>query len=325
MSATNKTLLIHSYLLLQKTRQKINSLKLRLWQSIQQRSPLLAAKLPLYWDLTRMDRPIGFLLVLWPTLWCLWIAADGKPDIKLVIIFCLGTILMRAAGCCINDYADRNFDAHVDRTKNRALTSGKIKPKEALLLCAALCFIAFLLVLLTNTLTILMAVAALGLTSIYPFMKRYTHLPQVVLGAAFSWGGLMAFTAQTGNLPAQAWLLYIATLLWTIAFDTQYAMVDREDDLKVGIKSTAILFAEGDIFVIAFLQVFCIITLAFCADYFQLGNWFQFGLLVTAGLFIYQHTLTWDRQPEQCFKAFMNNNWVGVTIFVFTVLDFLFR
>ncbi len=271
-----------------------------------------------------MNHPIGFLLVLWPTLWCLWIAANGKPDVKLVIIFCLGTVIMRAAGCCINDYADRNFDGFVTRTKDRPIASKEVKPKEALLLCAALCFIAFLLVLMTNGLTIFMAFAALGLTLIYPFMKRYTHLPQVVLGAAFSWGGLMAFTAQTGALSAQAWLLYIATLLWTIAFDTQYAMVDREDDLKIGVKSTAILFAEGDIYVIAFLQMFCLVTLAFCASYFQLGNWFQFGLLLAAGLFIYQHALTWDRQPEQCFKAFLNNNWVGVVIFIFTVLDFIF-
>ena len=310
---------------LQKAKQKISSIRLKLWHLMQQRLPIVASKLPIYWDLTRMGRPIGFLLVLWPTLWCLWIAGNGKPEIKLVIIFCLGTVLMRAAGCCLNDFADRNFDGHVARTKNRPIANERIKPKEALQLGAILSIIAFLLVLMTNTLTILMAFAALGLTLIYPFMKRYTHLPQVVLGAAFSWGGLMAFTAQTGSLPPQAWLLYIATLLWTIAFDTQYAMIDREDDLKIGVKSTAILFAEGDIFVIAFLQAFSLITLAFCASYFQLGNWFQFGLLLAAGLFIYQHTLTWDRQPEQCFKAFLNNNWVGVVIFIFTVLDYIFR
>ncbi|MDG2090264.1 MAG: 4-hydroxybenzoate octaprenyltransferase [Gammaproteobacteria bacterium] len=316
---------MHSNPQLQKVKQKLNLAQLKLWQLIQQRLPIIASKLPIYWDLTRMNRPIGFLLVLWPTLWCLWIAGNGMPELKLVIIFCIGTVIMRAAGCCMNDYADRDFDAHVTRTKYRPIATQKIKPREALLLCASLCLIAFMLVLMTNTLTILMAFAALGLTVIYPFMKRYTHLPQVVLGAAFSWGGLMAFTAQTGALPAQAWLLYIATLLWTIAFDTQYAMVDREDDLKIGVKSTAILFAEGDIFVIAFLQVFALVTLAFCANYFELGNLFQFGLLIAAGLFIYQHTLTWDRRPEQCFKAFLNNNWVGAVIFIFTVLDFLFR
>ncbi len=310
--------------LLQKTKQKFSTAQLRLWNSIQLHLPLVALKFPIYWNLTRMNRPIGFYLVLWPTLWCLWIAGNGSPDIKLVIIFCIGTVLMRAAGCCINDFADRNFDGRVARTKDRPITKTQASPKEALLLCASLCFFSFLLVLMTNTLTIFMAFAALGLTLIYPFMKRYTHLPQVVLGAAFSWGGLMAFTAQTGTLPAQAWLLYIGTLLWTIAFDTQYAMVDREDDLKIGVKSTAILFAEGDIYVIAFLQVFFLVTLAFCASSFQLGNWFQFGLLLAAGFFIYQHTLTWDRQPEQCFKAFLNNNWVGVVIFVFTMLDFIF-
>jgi 4-hydroxybenzoate polyprenyltransferase len=310
--------------LLQKTKQKFSSAQLRLWNSIQLHLPLVALKFPIYWNLTRMNRPIGFYLVLWPTLWCLWIAGNGSPDIKLMIIFCIGTVLMRAAGCCINDFADRNFDGRVARTKDRPIAKAQASPKEALLLCASLCFFSFLLVLMTNTLTIFMAFAALGLTLIYPFMKRYTHLPQVVLGAAFSWGGLMAFTAQTGTLPAQAWLLYIGTLLWTIAFDTQYAMVDREDDLKIGVKSTAILFAEGDIYVIAFLQVFFLVTLAFCASSFQLGNWFQFGLLLAAGFFIYQHTLTWDRQPEQCFKAFLNNNWVGVVIFVFTMLDFIF-
>ncbi len=315
---------MNSNSLLHKTKQNFSSIRLKLWQYIQQHLPLVAHKLPVYWNLTRMNRPIGFYLVLWPTLWCLWIAGDGSPDVKLVLIFCIGTILMRAAGCCLNDYADRNFDGHITRTKNRPIVKADVRPKEALLLCASLCLIAFLLVLMTNLLTILMAFAALGLTLIYPFMKRYTHLPQVVLGAAFSWGGLMAFTAQTGALPAQAWLLYIATLLWTIAFDTQYAMVDREDDLKIGVKSTAILFAEGDIYVIAFLQVFFLVTLAFCANYYQLGNAFQFGLLLAAGFFIYQHTLTWDRQPEQCFKAFLNNNWVGVVIFAFTILDFTY-
>lgn len=314
-----------SILRLQKVKQKLSSTQSKLWQLIQQRLPGIATKLPIYWKLTRMNRPIGFLVVLWPTLWCLWIAGEGKPDLKLVIIFVVGTILMRAAGCCINDYADRNFDAHVARTKFRPLATEQVKPKEALQLCASLCLIAFLLVLLTNTFTILMAIAALALTLIYPFMKRYTHLPQVVLGAAFSWGGLMAFTAQTGALPAQAWLLYIASLLWTIAFDTQYAMIDREDDLKIGIKSTAILFADGDIFVIAFLQAFALITLAFCANYFQLGTLFQFGLLLAAGFFIYQHALTWDRKPEQCYKAFLNNNWVGMAIFIFTVLEFAAR
>ncbi len=299
------------------------SFKANLWKKVQNRAPNFSKRLPAFWRLARLDRPIGFYLVLWPTLWSLWIAADGCPSLKLVVIFTLGSLLMRAAGCCINDYADRNFDGHVARTNSRPIPSGEVTPKEALILCAGFCGIAFLLALMTNGLTILMAFAALALALIYPFMKRHTHLPQVVLGAAFSWGGLMAFTAQTGTLPAQAWLLYIANLTWTIAYDTQYAIVDREDDLKVGIKSTAILFADADVFVIGFLQVFFLLSMGLSASYFQLGNWFQIGLLISAALFIYQHTLTWDRQPALCFKAFLNNNRVGYVVFVFTVLDYL--
>lgn len=270
-----------------------------------------------------MDRRIGIYLLLWPTLWCLWIAGEGRPDFKLLVIFSLGTLLMRAAGCCFNDYADRKFDAHVARTRERPLANGEIQAKEALLLGGGLCLLAFLLVLMTNGLTILMAFAGLAITLIYPYMKRHTHLPQLVLGAAFSWGGMMAFTAQTGTLPAQAWLLYIAALTWIIAYDTQYAMVDREDDLKIGVKSTAILFAEADLFVIGFLQVFFLLTLALSANIFGLGNWFQFGLLIAALLFVYQHSLTWSREPAGCFKAFLNNNYVGMAVFAFTVIDYL--
>lgn len=310
---------------IQSLRQQCSALKAGLWQHFEKRFPVSARKLPAFWRLTRMHRPIGFYLVLWPTLWCLWIAGSGSPDLKLVLIFFTGTLLMRAAGCCINDFADRDFDAHVERTRDRPLATGELSARDALLCCAALCFIAFLLVLMTNWLTVAMAVAAVGLALTYPFMKRYTHLPQVVLGAAFSWGGLMAFTAQTGSLPAQAWLLYIANLLWTIAYDTQYAMVDRDDDLKIGIKSTAILFAEGDIFVIGFLQMFFLVTMALSANYFGLGNWFEFGLVLAGLLFVYQHTLTWNRESADCFRAFLNNNYVGLIIFVATVLDYLFR
>ena len=311
-------------ILLSGVRQQTSAFKALLWRKTQRHFPAVAAKIPPYSRLMRLDRPIGTYLVLWPTLWCLWIAGDGRPDLALVIIFSLGALLMRSAGCCINDYADRNFDGQVARTSSRPLANGEISPKEALLLCAGLCLIAFLLVLMTNGLTIVMAFIGLGIALIYPFMKRYTHLPQVVLGAAFSWGGIMAFTAQTGTLPAQAWLLYIANLVWTIAYDTQYAMVDREDDLKIGIKSTAILFGEADLLVIGFLQIFFLVTLALSASYFELGNWFQFSLLLALGFFIYQHTLTWDRQSAQCFKAFLNNAHVGLLIFVFTVLDYLF-
>ena len=304
-------------------RLNLSDRRSRLWEKLQSRFPAATARLPLYWRLTRMHRPIGTFLVMWPTLWCLWIAGEGSPDTALVAIFALGSLLMRSAGCCINDFADRDFDGRVARTRDRPLASGEVSPKEALLLCASLCFIAFLLVLLTNPLTMLMSFGGLAIALIYPFMKRYTHLPQVVLGAAFSWGGLMAFTAQTGSLPAQAWLLYIANLFWTISYDTQYAMVDREDDLKVGIKSTAILFAEADIMVIGFLQLSFLITLALSANYFGLGNAFELSLVLAGLLFIYQHSLSWSRQPEGCFRAFLNNNYVGLIIFMGTVLDYL--
>ncbi len=308
---------------LNKYRERLLLWQSRLWQQAQVRFPVFAAKLPPYWRLTRMHKPIGTFLVLWPTLWCLWVAGEGRPEIKLVIIFTLGCLLMRSAGCCINDYADRNFDGKVARTRERPLATGEIRPAEALWLCAGLCLLAFLLVLLTNLFTILMAFAALAIALAYPFMKRYTHMPQLVLGAAFSWGGLMAFTAQTNALPVQAWLLYIANLLWTVAYDTQYAMVDREDDLKLGIKSTAILFAEADVFVIAFLQIFFLITLALSANHFGLGSVFELGLVLAGLMFLYQHTLTWNRQADNCFKAFLNNNYVGLIIFLATVIDYL--
>ncbi|MDR2213510.1 MAG: UbiA family prenyltransferase, partial [Pseudomonadales bacterium] len=202
----------------------------------------------------RMDRPIGIYVLLWPTLWCLWIAAQGVPDLDLLLIFTLGTVCMRAAGCCINDYADRHFDGQVKRTRERPIVTGKVSPREALYACAALCVLAFMLVLFTNRFTILMSGGALALALCYPFAKRHTHLAQAVLGAAFSWGGLMAFTAQTGTLPAPAWLLYTANVLWTVMYDTEYAMVDRDDDLKIGVKSTAILFGAADRLIIGLLQ-----------------------------------------------------------------------
>ena len=290
-------------------------------RNCQNKFPKLSARAPGFWRLMRMDRPIGIFLLLWPTLWCLWIAAQGFPDFHLLVIFLLGTTFMRAAGCCINDYADRHFDGKVKRTKDRPIVSGKVSPKEALLTCASLAVLSFILVLFTNSLTILMAFGGLAITVIYPFMKRHTHLAQLVLGAAFSWGGLMAFTAQTGELPIHAWLLYIATFLWTVVYDTQYAMVDRDDDLKLGLKSTAILFAEADRVVIGVLQALCLITLSLSAKHFNLGLWFQFGLLIAAGLFIYQQRLTWQQKRDDCFKAFLNNHYVGMVIFVFTAFD----
>lgn len=288
---------------------------------LQQKFPVVYRRAPDFWRLMRMDKPIGILLLLWPTLWCLWIAAQGVPDIKLLVIFVLGTICMRAAGCCINDYADRNFDGHVQRTRNRPLPTGRIAPKEALQTCAVLAGIAFVLVWFTNRLTILMAFGGLAITLVYPFMKRHTHLAQLVLGAAFSWGGLMAFTAQTDALPVYAWLLYIANFLWTVVYDTEYAMVDRSDDLKIGVKSTAILFAEADRFIIGVLQILFLITLSMSAQHFGLGLWFQAGLVIAALMFVYQQTLLSRREPARCFQAFLQNHQVGLVIFAGTVID----
>ena len=283
--------------------------------------PTLARRAPDFWQLARMHRPIGMYLLLWPTLWCLWIAAQGLPDWRLLVIFVLGTICMRAAGCCINDYADRHFDGRVSRTKDRPLVSGRVQSWEALRACAALCTVAFVLVLLTNGLTILLASGGLALALLYPFMKRHTHLAQVVLGAAFSWGGLMAFTAQTGTLPVHAWLLYTANLLWTVAYDTEYAMVDRADDLKIGVKSTAILFAEADRFMIGMLQLMFLTTMWLSAQHFGLGLWFKAGLVIAGGMFVYQQVLIFGRKPDQCFQAFLHNHKVGLVVFCATAID----
>jgi 4-hydroxybenzoate polyprenyltransferase len=293
----------------------------QLQRCLQERFPVVYRRAPDFWRLMRMDKPIGIFLLLWPTLWCLWIAAQGVPDFKLLVIFVLGTICMRAAGCCINDYADRNFDGHVQRTHNRPIPTGKITPKEALQTCAALSVLAFVLVLFTNTLTIFMAFGGLAITLLYPFMKRHTHLAQLVLGAAFSWGGLMAFTAQTGSLPVYAWLLYVANFLWTVVYDTEYAMVDRSDDLKIGLKSTAILFAEADRLIIGILQVLFLLSLSLSATHFNLGLWFQAGLVIAAFMFVYQQVLISKREPVRCFQAFLHNYKVGFVIFMATVID----
>lgn len=290
-------------------------------QGFQRRFPDTYAHLPDYWRLARMDRPIGIFLLLWPTLWCLWIAAGGFPDLDLLVIFILGTVLMRAAGCCVNDFADRDFDGHVKRTKERPLAAGRIKSREALTLCALLCLLAFGLVLLTNRLTVLMSFGGLVLALIYPFMKRFTHLAQLFLGAAFSWGGVMAFTAQTGELPVYAWLLYTANFIWTVVYDTEYAMVDRDDDIRIGVKSTAILFAEADRFVIGMLQVFFLLAMSLSAKHFGLGGWYQFGLFLAACFFVYQQILIRKHERDKCFQAFLNNHKVGLIIFLFTAID----
>lgn len=273
-------------------------------------------------QLIRWDRPIGSLLLLWPTLWALWIAAEGIPDTKLLLIFSIGTVLMRSAGCIINDLADRNLDGGVSRTCTRPLVTGAVTVNEALGFFFVLCLLAFGLVLMTNTLTVLLSVPALLLASCYPLMKRYTNLPQVVLGLAFSSAIPMAFAAQRGELPSALWLLFTGNLLWTIVYDTKYAMVDRIDDIEMGIKSSAILFGESDLTVIGVLQVMCLAALALAGREFGLGIPYYASLAIVAGLFTYHLYLIRDRDEAACFRAFKHNSWVGFTIFVGIVLNY---
>ena len=275
----------------------------------------VAAKIPHDLALIRFDLPIGTYLLLWPTLWALWIAAEGSPDFKLLVIFSLGTFLMRSAGCAINDYADRHIDGQVKRTSNRPIVTGKIPPTSALLFAAVLCILAFLLVLFTNQKTVLLSFAAAALAACYPFMKRYTHLPQIVLGAAFAWSIPMAFAAQQNAMPALLWLIYLAVLLWTTAYDTFYAMVDRDDDIIIGVKSTAILFGKQDRLITALLQLMMIMVMIMVGFQFNLGNWYFAGLAGAAVLFAYQQYLIRYRDRDDCLKAFLNNQWVGAIIF----------
>ena len=277
----------------------------------------------LYARLMRLDKPIGIYLLLWPTLWALWIAGEGKPDLLVLGVFVLGVVLMRSAGCVINDYADRNIDPHVARTCKRPVASGEVTPREALILFGVLCMLAFALVLLMNPLTVYLSFVAVALAALYPFMKRYTNLPQVVLGAAFGWAVPMAFAAQTGEVPRVAWLLFVATVLWTTAYDTMYGMVDREDDLKIGVKSTAILFGESDRVVIAVLQLLALGALVLAGQAASLDGYYYFGLALAAGLVLYQQYLIREREPAACFKAFLNNHWFGAAVFSGIVLAYL--
>ena len=271
----------------------------------------------------RLHKPIGIYLLLWPTLWALWIAGEGRPDLLVLLVFVLGVALMRSAGCVINDYADREFDQHVARTRDRPIAAGEVSPAEALLLFVSLSTAAFLLVLLMNSLTVWLSLAGGLLAASYPFMKRYTHFPQVYLGAAFGWAVPMAFAAQTGEVPRTAWLLFIATVLWATAYDTMYGMVDREDDRKIGVKSTAILFGDADRAIIGIIQLLALFALALTGQAAGLGAYYYFGLLLAAGLALYQQFLIRERRPEQCFKAFLNNNWFGAVVFAGIILDFL--
>lgn len=280
-------------------------------------------KLKLYAELIRLNRPIGIYLLLWPTLWALWFAAKGVPDFKILIIFSLGVVFMRSAGCAINDYADRDIDKHVARTKERPLTSGKISSKEALGVFAILVLVSFLLVLQLNTNTLLLSVVAVILAASYPFMKRYHHFPQVHLGAAFAWAIPMAYTAITQSTPPlEAWLLFIAALLWTTAYDTQYGMVDRKDDLEIGVKSTAILFGKHDNAINGALQLLTLILLTIVGILNDRGFLFYSSILIASGFVIYQQFLTENREPAKCLQAFLNNNWFGMVIFIGIALDF---
>lgn len=273
-------------------------------------------KLLAYHRLMRTDKPIGALLLLWPTLWALWVATPGEPPLWILGVFIAGVWLMRAAGCVVNDYADRKFDGHVKRTAHRPLPSGQVTEKEARTLFIVLVLLSFLLVLTLNTMTILLSVAALALAWVYPFMKRYTHLPQVVLGAAFGWSIPMAFAAVSESVPLSCWLMFLANILWAVAYDTQYAMVDRDDDLKIGIKSTAILFGRHDKLIIGILQV-AVLALMVTMGYLNGLNWaFYWAVLVAGMLFVYQQKLIAKREREACFKAFMNNNYVGLVLFL---------
>jgi 4-hydroxybenzoate polyprenyltransferase len=266
--------------------------------------------------ITRMDKPIGTYLLLWPTYWALWVASDGWPSFHLLIVFSLGVFIMRSAGCVINDIADIKVDGQVERTKNRPLISGLMTKKQAVYLFGVLIGCALGLVLTLSWQTIYLSVVALMLAASYPFMKRYTQLPQVVLGTAFSWGMIMAFAEITGEIPLVAWLLFTANLLWTVAYDTMYAMVDREDDLKIGVKSTAILFGDHDKRIIGFMQLLVLGLLFTVGDMLAFGWPFQLSLVICAGLFSYQQLLIFNRERDKCFQAFLHNHWVGMIIFI---------
>ena len=282
----------------------------------------MADRIKTYAQLMRLDKPIGILLLLWPMLWGLWFAAQGLPDWQILIIFVLGTVLMRSAGCVINDYADRKIDPHVERTKNRPMAAGRVSSKEALLLAAGLSICAFLLILPLNQLTILLSVPALFLAGTYPFTKRFFAMPQAYLGIAFSFGIPMAFAAQTDNLPPIIWILMLANLFWVIAYDTAYAIVDKPDDLKIGIQTSAITFGRFDVLGVMVCHACFIAIMLIIGQLQQMNLAYYAGLMGATGLIIYQYTLIRNRDRVLCFKAFLHNNWVGMVVFVGILLDF---
>jgi 4-hydroxybenzoate polyprenyltransferase len=278
-----------------------------------------------YIELTRLDRPIGIWLLLWPTLWALWIAGRGKPQPHLFVIFVIGTVLMRSAGCAINDYADRSFDPHVKRTKDRPLAAGRISTVEALILFAVLSLAALVLALQLNKFTLLLAVLGAFLAVSYPFVKRFLSVPQLYLGLTFGWGIPMAFAAQLEHVPRVALLLLIANMLWVTVYDTIYAMVDRDDDLKIGVRSTAILFGDSDRHIIAALQAMTLLSLYLAGRMLHLGNWYRAGLIAGAVFFIHHLWLIRSRERAACFRAFLNNHYFGMSVFIGILLDYQFR
>ena len=276
-----------------------------------------------YARLMRLHRPIGTLLLGWPTLWALWLAGQGRPDPRIFVVFVLGVLLMRSAGCVINDYADRHFDPRVERTRDRPIAAGRVSPREALVLFSMLCLVAFALVLTLNRLTILLSFVGVFLAATYPFLKRYTHLPQFYLGVAFGWGIPMAFAALTGGVPVAGWILLAANVCWAVAYDTAYAMVDREDDLKVGVKSTAILFGKYDRLMVFVFHALTLILLGLTGAQAGLGLRYYAGLAVALGLALYQQRLLRDRSREGSFRAFLNNNWFGAAVFAGLALNYM--
>jgi 4-hydroxybenzoate polyprenyltransferase len=276
-----------------------------------------------YVQLMRLDRPIGILLLLWPTLMALWIAAEGLPDLTILMVFVLGVIIMRSAGCAINDYADRDIDGQVTRTASRPLATGALTAKQAVIVFALLALCGFGLVLLLNNITIMMSVIGVILAASYPFMKRFTYLPQVYLGVAFGWAIPMAFTAQTESVPVVGWLLFLGNIVWTTMYDTFYAMADRADDIKAGVKSTAILFGDDDLVIQGILQGSFVLVMLLLGQQLEMTWSYYCGLIGVIGLFVYQQWLCRHRAPAACFKAFLNNNWVGLTMFIAIVVHYI--
>ncbi len=284
-----------------------------------------AERIDAYEKLIRLDKPIGILLLLWPTLWALWLSSRGHPDWSVVLIFVVGTVLMRSAGCAINDYADRDYDGRVARTRERPLAAGQIKPIEALIVAVVLILASFALVVQLNKLTIKLSVAAVVIAAIYPFTKRFFAVPQAVLGVAFGFGIPMAFAAHTGQVPWQAWALLAANVFWAMAYDTEYAMVDREDDGKIGIRTSAITFGHYDVAAVMVSHAVFLLIMVWIGRMFRPGWQFYLGLAVAAGLVAFQYRMIRDRDPEECFRAFLHNNWVGAVIFAGIFASFYFQ